>query len=169
MDIQILLSDFEIEILNKLMRTDAFADHSNYEKCLRNLISDQKEIAIRNGNTTEQDFQSFKSKTVFDISQFLNHNDFFTNREGRAFSLTEKGKQLKQQGSLQKYLEWEMAREAQLIADLHTIETRGYLDKDQTFSQEAKPVDKKYKNRILLYILLLAAIILLWIYGKSSM
>jgi len=165
MDTKIPLSDFEIEMLNKLMHRQAFVDYTILENDLRNLISEQRDAVIGNGTTSEQDFQSFQNKTVLDITQFLKHNEFFAQREGRVFFLTEKGNQLKQQGSIQKYLEWEMGREAQLIADLHTIEARGYLDKDQTFRPETKPADKEYNYRILWYILILAAIFLLWRYG----
>jgi hypothetical protein len=136
---------------------------------LRNLIGEQKAAVLADGLSTDHDFQSFQNKTVFDITQFLKHNEFFAEREGRVFFLTEKGEQLKRQGSLQKYLEWEMGREAQLMADLHTIEARGYLDKDQTFRPETKPVDKEYNYKILWYILILGAIFLLWWYGKSHM
>jgi len=169
MNINMSLTDFEIEMLNKLMHKHEFEDYSILEHGLRDLVSEQKEAAIASGVTTEQDFQSFQNKTVSDIAHFLKHNDFFAEREGRVFFLTERGKQLEQQGSIQKYLEWEKGREAQLLADLHTIETKGYLNKDQTFSPETKPVDKEFNYRILWYILILAAIFLLWRYGRSMM
>ena len=151
------------------MHTQSFVDYTILENGLRNLITAERETVIAQGTTNDHDFQSFQNTTVLHITQFLKHNEFFAEREGRVFFLTEKGKQLKQQGSLQKYLEWEMGREAQLMADLHTIETRGYLDKDQTFRPEAKPVDKEYNYKILWYILILGAIFLLWMYGKSHL
>jgi len=169
MNVDIPISDFEIEMLNRLMHTRAFVEYPILEGELRQLINEQRSGVISSGAATEADFSSFENKTVIDITNFLKHNEFFAERPGRVFFLTEKGEQLKRQGSLQKYLEWEMQREAQLMADLHTIETQGYLKKDQTFTPAEKPPDKDFNYRILWYVLILGAIFLLWWYGKSHM
>lgn len=169
---QIPLTDFEIELLNKVVHTHTFGEFDNLKIDLHKLMDEEKDDLINSGKVKASDFSSFQSKVITNITQFLLRNEFIAVREGEVHFLTEKGQYLQKQGTIQKYIDWELAREDQLISDLRTIEKQGYLEKDQTFKHEKQQLQqpvvaedkKKYYGW---YVIIIIIIILLCVIGKT--
>jgi len=169
----ILLTDFETGILNEVIHTHTFGEFHNLENLLHDRVAEKKPSAISNGLATEQTFQTFENVTVSNVLQFLLRNEFFAKREGEVFFLTEKGGFLQQQGNLERYIDWEAAREEKILRDLHTIQERGYLDEDQTFKKEHHPVvdavvpEEQKRKYFGYYLLIIVVLIVLAALGKS--
>jgi hypothetical protein len=128
---EIPLSSFEIEVLNRVIPTQTFSDPARLKFALLDIVEEDKAHLIRSGIVNEQEFKFLKIQTAKNIVQFLRSQEFFYEREGGVFFLTEKVKHLRQQGTLQKYYEWELSDRGENARILHEIETRGYLNKDQ--------------------------------------
>ena len=168
---KIPLTDFEVDTLNKVIHTHTFGEFVSLEIALQKLVDDEKDNLINSGKADANNFVSFRMQVINNITQFLLRNEFIGVREGGVYFLTEKGQYLQQQDTLQKYIDWELARESQLIADLHTIETQGYLEKDQTFKHEKQhlqqPVVAEDKKKYFgWYVLIIVIIIILCAIGK---
>jgi hypothetical protein len=170
---EIPLTNFEVATLNKVIHTHTFGEFHDLTISLHNLVGNEKDNLVQLGEVKEHDFHAFQEQAVHNILQFLIHNEFIGEREGEVHFLTHKGEELRKQGTLQKYLDWHANRDAALIEELHTIETRGYLDKDQVaVHEEIKQLKKEeerkpYTNYMPYYVLILVIIaILVWI-GKS--
>jgi len=172
---QIPLSTFEIEILNKVIYTQTFSEYQRLTDALRRLVDEQKSNIVSAGSVPEHDFPLFQKTTVNNILQFLVRNGFFAVREGEVYYITERGKSLQQQRTIQSFVEWEEKREDKAIADLHTIEQQGYLEEDQTFKHERAahmpltPVEPEPERRKYFgyYLLIVVVIIVLAAIGKS--
>lgn len=169
---KIPLTDFEIGLLNKVIHTHTFGEFDSLEIDLYKLIDQEKDNLVNSGKVNTNDFASFKAQVVNNINQFLLRNEFIAAREGGVYFLTEKGQFLQKQGTLQKYLDWELKREDQLITDLHTIETQGYLEKDQSFKHEKQHspetvIAEDKKRNFGWYLFIIIIIIALAAIGKS--
>lgn len=135
------LTEFEIEVLNKVIPTQRLNNPGGLPLVLRTLIEEDKEKLMANG-MSENDFRTLQSQTAKNIFHFLRSNEFYYEREGGVFFLTDRGKQLQKQRTIQNYIKWAEERGMKNIAELHTIEQKGYLEKDQHFV-----VDKKNNKR----------------------
>ena len=165
---QISLSGFEIDLLNKYVHTQTFIELSDLQIAMNEYLNDEKDNLISSGQTTETGFNTFVTTTTRNISRFLMDHEFFHAREGGVYFLTEKGKHLHAQGSLQKYLDWEKVRDQELLDDMHTIQSKGYLDREQPKPAELapEPVDAERKSNLLYYIIIVAVLVGLYFYGK---
>jgi hypothetical protein len=167
------LTDFEVDILNKIIHTHTFGEYHDLLIALHDLVGNEKANLISQGTVSEHDFRSFQAQTVHNITQFLLHNEFIGERDGGVHFLTHRGDDLRKQGTLQKYLDWEAGRETELLGDLHTIENKGYLEKDQVaVREEVKKLKqemerKPYTNYMPYYVLILVIIALLVWIGRS--
>ena len=141
------LTALEIEILNKVIPTQTLSNPGSLPLVLRNLIEDQKERLISEGIVSEADFKQVQTQAAKNIFHFLRENEFYFEREGGVFYLTDKGKQLQKQRTIQAYVDWVEKRGAIKIAELHTIAQQGYLEKDQSFAGAGKILDKKKATR----------------------
>ena len=128
---EIPLTSFEIQILDKIIPTQTLSDPQSLQFNLHNLINQDKDRIMQSEHISEQEFKVLQAQTAKNIFQFLRANDFFYEREGGLFFLTEKIKYLRQQGSIEKYHEWEQVNALKKADELRIIESRGYLDKDQ--------------------------------------
>lgn len=167
------LPEFEIDILNKVIHTRTFGEYNELKIKLQQLVEDRKGELIRSGEVPASDFPLHKTHVVNSMIQFLVRNEFYGVREGGVYFLTEKGKFLQEQGTIQKYLVWQMQREKKLIEELHTIEEKGYLEKDQTFKKEHHPVrpvvvEEDTKKNFGWYVLIIIVLIVLAAIGKSN-
>ena len=78
--------------------------------------------------------------------------------------MTEKGKILRRQGSLEKYDEWQKETRAKNKVIIRTIETRGYLDQDEIIRNRRSLMYKRIRKFvvfpllgvILLFLILMA-------------
>ena len=165
---QVILSGFETDILNKFVHTDTFSELNDLQEALYDNLNADKDAIIASGVTNGMDFNLFASQTVDRIIQFLLGHEFYHSREGGVYFLTEKGKHLKAQGSLQKYQVWEKERDNILIEEMHTIQKKGYLEREQPLPAELTPqrVDEEKKSNFLYYILIIVAIIVACAIGK---
>ena len=162
------LSRFETDLLNKYIHTQTFDELSDLQVAMNESMIDQKERLIGNGETDEPGFDRFVSRTIDNISNFLINNEFFHAREGGVYFLTEKGKHLKAQETLHNYVEWEKVRDQQLINDMHAIQSKGYLNREQPTHADLAPpvVDQEKKSNWIYYILIIVAIIAFYLIGR---
>ena len=163
------LPGFEIDILNKVIHTRTFGEFSELKTALQKLVEEEKENLISSRKIAPDDFPLHKTRVVNNMIQFLVRNEFYGVRDGSVYFLTERGKHLQKQGSIQKYLEWESEREEKIISELHTIEEKGYLDKNQTYKNDPQPVDEEEKKiHFEYYLIIIIAIIILAALGKTN-
>ena len=164
----ISLSRFEIDLPNKYIHTQTFDELSDLQVAMNESMNDQKERLVGDGETDEPGLDRFVSHTIGNISDFLINNEFFHAREGGVYFLTEKGKHLKAQGTLHNYVEWEKARDQQLIDEMHTIQSKGYLNREQPTHADLAPpvVDNEKKRNWIYYLLIVAALIAFYLIGK---
>jgi len=164
----ISLSSFETDLLNRYIHTQTFDELSDLQVAMNEYLNDQKDSLIGDGDTNDPGFHSFVSRTIGNISDFLIKNQFFHAREGGVYFLTEKGKHLKAQGTLHDYVDWEKVRDKQLIDEMHTIQSKGYLDRDQPTHSNltSRTVDNERKSNWVYYLLIIAALIAFYLIGK---
>lgn len=165
---QISLSGFEIDLLNKYIHTQTFSELTDLQIILNESLNEQREQLIRSGQTNENDFNSFVTHTTGNITNFLVTHGFFHDRDGGVFFLTERGKHLRAQGSLQKYLDWEKERDQELVDEMHTIQSKGYLEREQPTHADLAPplIDEEKKSNLVYYILILVLLALLYMVGR---
>ena len=165
----ITLTGFEIDVLDKFIPTHAFDELGGLKVAIHDYLQAEKQHFIDSGAIgADQDYQSVSARTVWNISQFLLKNEFHVGREGGKFVITEKGKHLKMQGSVGKYATWDKEHSAKLIADIRTIQQKGYLESEQLTPAELKPqaMDEEKKSNLVYYILIIIAIIVFCFIGK---
>jgi hypothetical protein len=140
------LTEFEYIILDKIIPTQTLGEPLTIKTVIRRLIEDQRENLVSNGEVNDSGFKAFQSKTTENIWGFLHKNEFLGEREGGVFFLTEKGKQLRQQKSLQNYIDW---REEQRVVNadvMRRTREQGFLEEKQT-SVKVEQVERK-SNRV---------------------
>ncbi len=157
------LSDFETKLLNRIIPTQTLSDAKSTQIALRNFIADDKEAIIAEQKISDADFRTLQTQSVKNIFQYLKENDFVGEREGGVNFLTEKGKNLRKQGSLEKYEVWRQQTRAENKVILNTIETRGYLDQDEINRNRRSVMIQRIKKFVvypLLIIILLVVLVL---------
>ncbi len=164
----VTLTDFEIDLLNRYIPMQTFNDLGAMRVTMRNQMRECKNEIISAGETTEAEFETFTNRSVDHIDKFLMQYGFFHDRDGQVFALTEKGKHLKQQGTVQKYVAWEKDRNAVLIDEMHTIEKQGYLKREQPTPAElgTHHMSQERKSHLIYYVLIIIAIAAFFFIGK---
>jgi hypothetical protein len=138
---EIGLSPFEIEILNRFIPTQTFSNPAGITMAVRNLLVENREV-LRNQGVTDQDFGTLLAKTGHNIFTFLRTNEFYYERDGGIYYITEKGKQLHKQGSFEKYMEWREQVRAKNIREMQAIQEKGYVPENQP-----KEVEKSFEQK----------------------
>lgn len=154
------ISIIEEEILDQVIPTVAFADHRRMQEALRDVIKEKNDNAPESEKKNDMDIKLLQTEYLKNIHNYLVAEAFYAEREGSVFFMTEKGKHLRQQGSLKKYYEWKEVRGVGLRKDLHTISTRGYLDQDEIIRNRKQTLIYKIK-KFILYPLIGVIIIML--------
>jgi len=155
------LNDFEKGLLDRIIPTQTFSDTKGVQIALRNFIGDDKDKIMAEQGLDERAFRSLQSQSVKNIFQYLIDYEFVGVREGGVNFLTEKGKNLRRQGSLEKYAEWQKDTRAKNKVVIHTIETRGYLDQDEIVRNRRALIFKRIKKFLVYPILLLILLVFL--------
>lgn len=155
------LNDFEKALLDRIIPTQTFSDTKGVQIALRNFIGDDKDKIMAEQALDERAFRSLQSQSVKNIIQYLIDYEFFGVREGGVNFLTEKGKILRRQGSLEKYATWQKETRAKNKVVIHTIETRGYLDQDEIVRNRRALMYKRIKKFVVYPILLLILLVFL--------
>ena len=148
-----ILSNFERNLLNKIIPTQSLNDSRGIKIALRNFIGDEREALIREKGLDEQTFRSLQSNTVKNIYQYLKDHDYIAEREGGVPFLTEKGKILRKQGSLEQFEVWQKETRANNKKVIQTIETKGYLQQDEIERNRRSLVMKRVRSFIIYPIL----------------
>ena len=151
----IQLNEFETKLLNRIIPTQTLSDAKSTQIALRNFIADDKDNIIAEKNISEADFRALQTQSVKNIFQFLKEKDFIGEREGGVNFLTEKGKHLRKQGSLEKYEVWRQQVRAENKVIINTIETRGYLDQDEINRNRRAIIIQRIKKFVLYPLLLI--------------
>ncbi len=160
----VVLTDFERALLNRVIPTYTLNDSKGVQIALRNFIGDEREQIMAEQGIDERAFRALQSQTVKNIIDYLKANDYIAEREGGVTFLTEKGKILRRQGSLEKYDEWQKETRAKNKVIIRTIETRGYLDQDEIIRNRRSLMYKRIRKFvvfpllgvILLFLILMA-------------
>jgi len=155
------LNDFEKSLLDRIIPTQTFSDTKGVQIALRNFIGDDKDKIMAEQGLDERAFRSLQSQSVKNIFQYLIDYEFMGVREGGVNFLTEKGKNLRRQGSLAKYAEWQKETRAKNKVVIQTIETRGYLDQDEIVRNRRALIFKRIKKFLVYPILLLILLVFL--------
>lgn len=155
------LNDFEKSLLDRIIPTQTFSDTKGVQIALRNFIGDDKDKIMAEQGLDERAFRSLQSQSVKNIFQYLIDYEFVGVREGGVNFLTEKGKNLRRQGSLAKYAEWQKETRAKNKVVIQTIETRGYLDQDEIVRNRRALIFKRIKKFLVYPILLLILLVFL--------
>ena len=165
---EISLSRFETDLLNKYIHTQTFDELSDLQVTMNESLNAQKERLIGDGETDEVAFNSFASRTIANITDFLVSNQFYHAREGGVYFLTDKGKHLKAQRTLHDYVEWEKIRDKELVDEMHVIQSKGYLDREQPKHADLAPplIDNEKKSNWIYYLLIILAIVAFYLIGK---
>ena len=163
------LTPFETDLLNKFVHTQTFDELSDLQMAMNEQLNEDKQTLISNGQTNEADFNSFVTHTTGHITEFLVGHEFYHAREGDVYFLTEKGKHLKARGSFQKYLDWEKVRDQELLDEMHTIQSKGYLEREQPTPAELAPppIDEERKSNLVYYIIILVLLFILYLVGRN--
>lgn len=159
----VVLTDFERALLNRVIPTYTLNDSKGVQIALRNFIGDEREQIMADQGIDERAFRALQSQTVKNIIDYLKANDYIAEREGGVTFLTEKGKILRKQGSLEKYDEWQKETRAKNKVIIRTIETRGYLDQDEIIRNKRSLMFKRIRKFVvfpLLGLILLFLIIM---------
>jgi len=159
------LNETEVRLLEQILTGGSLNESKSIQIAIRNHISDKKDALMEELSMNEAEFRSFHIKTINNIFQFLKDNEFIAEREGGVFFITERGKNLRRQGTLEKYAAWQQETRQKNKVVIHTIETRGYLDQDEIIRNKRALVLKRIKKfvvyplliLILLFFLLLGA------------
>lgn len=142
----VVLTDFERALLNRVIPTYTLNDSKGVQIALRNFIGDEREQIMADQSIDERAFRALQSQTVKNIIDYLKANDYIAEREGGVTFLTEKGKILRRQGSLEKYDEWQKETRAKNKVIIRTIETRGYLDQDEIIRNKRSLMLKRIRT-----------------------
>ncbi len=155
------LNEFQTQILNRILPTQTFADPAALPTALRKIIEEQKEQITMRG-MSEYDFNTLQRETPRIIFQWLRDNEFYYEREGGVYYITDRGKQLRAQGTLEKYIEWMSQRHNVLNEEMKINETRGYTDEAIKARNSVKIQQHEEKKKKTLYpaIIILAVIII---------
>jgi predicted transcriptional regulator len=137
------LSNFETEVLNKLIPTQTFGNPSDLKKAIRNILDQNREV-LRTQGVTDLDFKLLQAQTGQNIFEFLRSREFYFEREGGVFYLTDKGKQLRAQGSLEKYMEWREQLRIKNMHEMSAIREKGYIENTPAAGKEPEPKKKKF-------------------------
>lgn len=155
------LNEYEVALMNQFLNGGGINEAKSIQIAIRNFITEKKEQIMQDRSLDERDFRAFQVQTVNNLFQFLKDNEFVAEREGNVVFMTEKGKSLRKQGSIEKYDEWQKETRAKNKVIIHTIETRGYLDQDEIVRNRRALIIKRIKKFIVYPILLLALIFFL--------
>lgn len=139
---EITLTSFEIEILDKVIPTQKLNAPDKLKLVLQALVNDEKDRVMASGNFDENSFRNLQIQVSKNIIDFLKTNDFYFEKELGTFP-TEKLRRLIQQGSLAKYIEWKQLNAQVTAQDINAISARGFLDRKQ---DEALQKDVKWKD-----------------------
>lgn len=161
------LNEQELKLLDGFLTSTLLNEAKSIKLALRNYISERKDGISEDLGLNERDFRSFHSQATDNILRFLTDNEFLSEREGGILFITEKGKTLRKQGSIEKYEIWQKETRAKNKVVIHTIETRGYLDQDQIVRNRRALVIKRIK-KFVVYPLLLILLLLLLIAGAHK-
>ena len=153
------LNEFQTQILNRILPTQTFADPTALPAALRRIIEEQKEQITMRG-MSDQEFNTLYKETPKIIFQWLRDNEFYYEREGGVYYITDRGKQLRAQGTLEKYIEWMSQRRTVLNEDMKTNETRGYTDEAIKARNSIKIQQEKKRNMFPVYIALAVIVII---------
>lgn len=157
----IVLTDFERALLNRVIPTYTLNDSKGVQIALRNFIGDEREQIMADQGIDERAFRALQSQTVKNIIDYLKANDYIAEREGGVTFLTEKGKILRKQGSLEKYDEWQKETRAKNKVIIRTIETRGYLDQDEIIRNKRSLMFKRIRTFVVYPIIGLILLVLI--------
>src|SRR5580700_940618 len=140
------LTDFEIEILNRIIPTQTLSNPGGLKMAIRNMLVDKRETLSSQG-VTEQDFNLLLGQTGNNIFSFLSDNKFYYKSDAGVVHLTEKGKNLRIQGSVEKYMEWQQQQRIKNASEMNEIQNKGYIAEKQTIlNNNLKEVEKKKKR-----------------------
>lgn len=149
------LNDFELKLLDRIIPTQTLSDTKSAQVAIRNFIAEDKEAIMAERGIGETDFRTLQMQSVKNIFLYLKEKEFIGERDGGVTFLTEKGKNLRKQGSLEKYEVWRKQVRAENKVILHTIETRGYLDQDEINRNRRAIIIQRIKKFVLYPLLLL--------------
>jgi len=155
----VLLTTFETELLNRIIPTQTLSYSKSTQISLRNFIADDKEQIMAAQNISEAEFKALQVQSVKNIFTFLREQDFVGERDGGVNFLTEKGKNLRKQGSIEQYEVWRRQVRAENKVIMNTIETRGYLDQDEV-NRNRRSVLMQRVRKFVLYPIIAAIVIL---------
>ena len=155
------LNDFELKLLDRIIPTQTLSDAKSTQIAIRNFIAEDKENIIAERGISEAEFRTLQMQSVKTIFLFLREKEFVGERDGGVNFLTEKGKHLRKQGSLEKYEEWRKQVKSENKVILHTIETRGYLDQDEINRNRRGVMIQRIKKFVLYPLLLIMLLVLL--------
>ncbi len=125
------LTEFEYSILDKVIPTQSLGDGLVLKTFIRRLVENEKANILSKENMTEHNFKLLQSQTANNLFQYLRDNEFLGEREGAVYFLTEKGKQLRRQGSLDNYISWRKAQGEIIRDELTRTMNQGYLEEKQ--------------------------------------
>ncbi len=165
----VVLTEFERALLNRVIPTYTLNDSKGVQIALRNFIGDEREQIMAEQGIDERAFRALQSQTVKNIIDYLKANDYIAEREGGVTFLTEKGKILRRQGSLEKYDEWQKETRAKNKVIIRTIETRGYLDQDEIIRNKRSLMYKRIRNFVVLPMLgIILLLLILMVLHKNG-
>lgn len=153
------LNDFEKALLDRIIPTQTFSDSKGVQIALRNFIGDEKDKIMAERSIDEREFRTLQSQSVKNIFQYLVDHEFMGVREGGVNFLTEKGKNLRRAGSLEKYATWQQETRAKNKVIIQTIETRGYLDQDEIIRNRRALIYKRIRKFVVYPILLIILLV----------
>ncbi len=162
------LTEQEVKLLNGFLTSTLLNEAKSIQIALRNYISERKDSISSETGMNERDFRAFHAQATDNILRFLLDNDFLSERDGSVIFITEKGKNLRKQGSLENYDAWQKETRAKNKVVIHTIETRGYLDQDQIVRNKRALILKRIK-KFIVYPLLLVLLLVLLVAGVHKM
>lgn len=158
----IALSPTETAMLNKLIPRLQLREDFMLNNEIRSLLKEHAAEIMQAGNMSDNDFNAWQVQAVKNIGNFLKDGFLHARDEHETrFFFSERGKNLKKQGTIEKYQEWLTATRAKNKYELHTIETRGYLDQDEIVKNKPKSPLKKfvlYPALVILALFILAAL-----------
>ncbi|GAA4467921.1 hypothetical protein GCM10023093_24560 [Nemorincola caseinilytica] len=149
------LSDIEQRLLEKFLRDSTLNEAKSLQIALRNFLAEEKDALMQELSLDERDIRALQTQASKNILDFLKSNDFIAEREGGVLFITDRGKQLRKQGTLAKYEEWQKDTRAKNKVIIQTIETRGYLDQDQIIRNRRALIIKRIKKFVLYPLLLI--------------
>jgi hypothetical protein len=149
------LNSFEVQLTNRILQGGSLNESKSIQIAIRNFISDEKAQIMQELSLGEPEFRTFHLQTVNNILNFLKSNEFVAEREGGVVFITEKGKNLRRQGTIEKYESWAKETRAKNKTVLRTIETRGYLDQDEIIRNKRALIMKRIKKFVVYPLLLL--------------